>query len=73
MRIFFRRVGAALPFIEIGEAVLIGVLIESVVVFDWQTVFFEPVIGNWSVHLRVLQRGRQAVRADEMFFRNEQP
>src|SRR5438046_386860 len=25
------------------------------------------------MHLRVLQRGRQTVRADEMFFRNEQP
>src|SRR5439155_7099520 len=58
---------------EISEAVFVGVLIESVGVFDRQTVFFEPLIRNRGVHLGVLQRRRQAVCADKMFFRNEQP
>src|SRR5206468_9722292 len=64
---------AALPFVEIGEPVLVGILIENVGVFDRQTVFFEPIIRNRSMYLRVLQRGRKTVRADEMFLGNKKP
>src|SRR5947207_10511883 len=73
VRIFVRRVAAALPFVKISEAVLVGVLIENAGVFDRQTVFFEPIIRNRSMYLRVLQRGRKTVRADEMFLRNKKP
>ena len=73
MRIFISRIGAALPFVQTREAIAVGVLIENVGVFDGQTVFFEPGIGDRRMHLRILQRGWQAVGADEMFFRNEKP
>src|SRR5207245_783945 len=57
--------------VEIGETVFVGVLIENVGVLNGQTEFFKPLIWNRWMHLGVLQRGRQAVRADEMFFRNK--
>jgi hypothetical protein len=71
MRIFVRRIGASLPFVKIGKAVFVRILIESVGVFDRQAIFFEPLIWNWWMHLGILQRGRQTVGADEMFFRNK--
>ena len=60
-----------MPFVEIGEPILIGVLIESVGVFDGQRIFFKPLVRHRRMHLRVLQRGGHAVGPDEMFFRNE--
>ena len=71
MRTRIRGVGAALPLVEIGKTVFVGVLIENVGVFDVQTVFFKPFIWDRRMHLGILQRGRQAVWADEMSFRNE--
>ena len=73
MRIFVYWIGPALPFVKIGETVVVGVLIKSVGVFDRQTVFFEPIIGDWGMHLGVLKRGRQAVCTNEMSFGNEKP
>src|SRR6266540_6351823 len=73
MRILFRGIGVPLPFVEIGETVFVWVLIENAGVFDGQTVFFEPLIWDRRMHLGVLQRGRQAVCADEMFFWNKKP
>src|SRR5436305_15110960 len=71
MRILVRRIGVPLPFVQISEAVLIGVLIENVSVFDGQMILLEPLIWNRSMHLRVLKCSRHAVCADEMFLRNE--
>ncbi len=73
VRILVRWVGASLPLIQIGEAVGIGILIENIRVLDRQVVFFEPVVRHRRMHLRVLQRRRPTVCADEMFLRNEKP
>src|SRR5439155_6069408 len=56
-----------------AEAVGIGILIESIRVFDGQSVFFKPVIRYRGMNLCVLQRRRQTVSADKMSFRNEKP
>ena len=72
MRLCVGWIGVALPFVEIIEPILVGILFKSVGVFDGQRIFFEPLVRHRRMHLRVFQGRRHAVRADEMFFRNEQ-
>src|SRR5205814_7312378 len=73
VRIFICRIGAPLPLVQIRESVAIRVLVENVRVLDGQTKFFEPVVRNRWMHLRVLQCCGEAVGANEMFFRNKKP
>ena len=73
MRILIRWIGLSLPLIEIGEAVAIGIFIESIRILDRQAKLLEPLIRHGRVHHCGLQRRRQVVRTDEMFFRNEKP
>src|SRR4030095_9870596 len=73
MRILVRWIGATLPFVEIGEAVTIGILIENVALLDRQGILFEPVVRHWRMDLCVLQGCRQTVGADEMSFWNKKP
>src|ERR1043166_1371700 len=71
MRLRFGGIGAALPFIEIGEPVLVGIFLERIGVFDWQDILFKPFVRHRRMHLRVVQRGWHAIGPDEMFFRDE--
>src|SRR5579884_1121340 len=64
-------IGAGLPFLEIGEPVAVRILFKDVCVLNGQIKFLEPVIGHRWMHLGVLKGSRQAVGADEMFFRNK--
>src|SRR6266481_5814327 len=60
------------PFIKVGEAIAIGILIENICIRDWQTISLKPVIRHRRVDLRVLQCRRQTVCADKMSFRDEE-
>src|SRR5882672_9551453 len=71
MRILLRWIGATLPFVEVGEAVTIGILIENVAILDRQGKLFEPVVRHWRMDLCVLQGCRQTICSAEMSFRNE--
>src|SRR6266508_5839732 len=71
MRILVRRIGSTLPFVEIGEAVAIGILIESVGILDGKSILFEPLVRHRRMDLGILQRCGQTVCSDEMSFRNE--
>src|SRR6266487_3933303 len=73
MRIFVRWIGASLPLVQIGETVSIGILIEDIPFRDWQAKLLKPVIWHRWVYLCILQRRRQTVGTDKMFFRNEKP
>src|SRR5205809_6201209 len=73
MRILIRWIGLSLPFIEIGEAVVIGIFIEDIRILDRQAKLLEPLVRYGRMHHCGLQRRRQVVGADEMFLRNEKP
>ena len=66
------RIGVAVPFIKVGEAIAIGILIESICIRDWQTISLKPLIWHRWVYLCVLQCRRQTVCADKLFFRDEE-
>src|SRR6266487_3507678 len=66
-------IGLSLPFIEIGEAVVIGIFIEDIRILDRQAKLLEPLVRYGWMHHSGLQRCRQVVGTDEMFFRNEKP
>src|SRR4029453_14221271 len=71
MRILVGWIGVPLPFVQIGKAVAIGILVESVGILDGQGILFEPIVRDRRMDLCVLQRCRQTVCADEMSFRNK--
>src|SRR5205809_7758180 len=71
MRILIRWIGLSLPFIEIGEAVVIGIFIEDIRILDRQAKLLEPLVRYGRMYHCGLQRRRQVVGADKMFFRNE--
>src|SRR5207247_914461 len=73
MRILIRWIGLSLPFIEIGKAVAIGIFIEEIRILDRQAKLLEPLVRHGRMYHCGLQRRRQVVGADEMFFRNEKP
>ena len=54
MRILVGWIRVALPFVEIGEAIAVGILIENIGIGDGQTIFLEPLIWHRRMHLRGL-------------------
>ena len=50
MRIAIGRIGVALPFLEIGKAVAIGILLENVCIGDRQSKLLEPFVRHRGMH-----------------------
>jgi hypothetical protein len=71
MRILVRRHGVILPFLEVAKAIAVRVLGENARVRDGELEVLQPLVGHRRMHLGGLQRRRQAVRGDEVFFGNE--
>src|SRR5262249_16099713 len=71
VRILVCWVCVSLPFVQIRESIIIRVLLKHVGLLDWQTKFLQPIVWYSWMHLRVLQRRRQPVCANEMLFWNK--
>src|SRR6267378_4786621 len=73
MRVSIGWIGMALPLVEIGEAIAVGILLEHVAIGDRQAELLKPFVRYRRMHFRRVQSCRLAVSADEMLLRNEQP
>ena len=73
MRILLCGIGLPLPLFQIVEAVAVRILSQHVRFRNRQAELLQPFVRHRRMHLRVLQRGGQAVRPNEMFFRHEEP
>src|SRR5438034_474577 len=69
---WFSRVNSEIsPLIQVAEAVAVRVLRQNIRIGDRQVELFQPVVRHGRVDFGRLQRRGLTVRANEMFFRNE--
>src|SRR6266550_4602062 len=73
MRILIRWIGLSLPFIEIGEAVVIGIFIEDIRILDRQAKLLEPLVRYGRMHHCGLQRRRKVAGAFPQHDQARQP